>query len=158
MNNSDYYEVLRDPGDGTLFTTTTGLPAFGTMRFAPGTGIDFGGFACTVPHLVGFPSVTNGALTVTGDWSVDGASLQTGACARSSDRVVFAAGSAVDVDDVLWGRAGQSGITLLEAAGGIEGMPSLVARPSRYQRRLEKSADGKSLVFYASSGCVIIFR
>ena len=64
----------------------------------------------------------------------------------------------VDVDDVLWGRAGQSGITLLGAEGGIEGMPSLVERPSRYQRRLEKSADGKSLVFYASSGCVIIFR
>lgn len=158
VNNSDYYEVLRDPGDGTLFTTTTGLPAFGTMRFAPGTGIDFGGFVCTVPHLVGFPSVTNGALTVTGDWSVDGAALQAGARARSNDRVIFAAGSAVDVDDVLWGRAGHSGITLLEAEGGIEGMPSLVERPSRYQRRLEKSADGKSLVFYASSGCVIIIR
>ena len=158
VNNSDYYEVLRDPGDGTLFTTFLGLPVFGTMRFAPGTGIDFGGFACSVPHLVGFPSVTNGALTVTGDWTVDGAALQSGACARSSDKVVFASGTSVDIDDMQWGRAGQSGITLLEAAGGIEGMPTLVERPSRYQRRLEKSADGKSLVFYASSGCVIIFR
>ena len=156
-SNSDYYTTLCDPGDGTLFTCAANLPAFATMRFAPGTGIDFGGYGYELAHLVGFPSVTNGNLTVTGDWTVDGALLKGGACARSSGKVAFAPGATFAVDDVRWGTDGANGLPLLVAEGGIEGEPSLIGQ-SRYGRHLVKSADGKSLMFYASSGCVIIFR
>jgi len=158
VTNSDYYAALNDPGDGTLFTTSLQLAKFATMKFAPGTGVDFNGMPYTLEHLIGLPSVTNGDLTVTGDWIADGADLVAGGTAASSGKIVFANGVTLKIDDTLWGGKGSSGMTFLTAEGGIEGMPVLEDVASRYHRRLVKSADGKSLTFYATCGCAILVR
>jgi len=158
VTNSDYYAVLKDPGDGTLFTTSLQLAKFTTMKFAPGTGVDFDDMPYTLEHLIGLPDISNGDLTVTGDWVVDGAELAAGGTSVSSGKLIFANGATLKINDILWGEKGRSGMTFLTAAGGIEGMPVLEDIASRYHRRLVRSADGKSLTFYATRGCVILVR
>lgn len=158
VTNSDYYAVLKDPGDGTLFTTSLQLAKFTTMKFAPGTGVDFDDMPYTLEHLIGLPDVSSGDLTVTGDWVVDGAELAAGGTSVSSGKLSFANGATLKINDILWGEKGRSGMTFLTAAGGIEGMPVLEDIASRYHRRLVRSADGKSLTFYATRGCVILVR
>ena len=158
VTNSDYYAVLKDPGDGTLFTTSLQLARFATMKFAPGTGIGFDGMPYTLEHLIGLPNISNGDLTVTGDWTVDGADLVAGRTAASSGKIIFADGVTLKIDDTRWGGKGSSGMMFLTAEGGIEGMPVLEDVASRYHRRLVQSADGKSLTFYATCGCAILVR
>lgn len=158
VTNSDYYAVLKDPGDGTLFTTSLELAKFATMKFATGTGVDFDGMPYTLEHLIGLPDISNGDLTVSGDWIVDGADLVAGGTSVSSGKIVFASGATLKINDALWGEKGRSGMTFLTAEGGIEGMPVLEAVASRYHRRLVRSADGKSLTFYATCGCAIFVR
>ena len=46
----------------------------------------------------------------------------------------------------------------LTAEGGVEGLPTLLDNSSRYQRRLGTSADGRTLLLYASSGLMVIVR
>ena len=158
VTNSDYYAVLKDPGDGTLFTTSLQLAKFATMKFAPGTGVDFDGMPYTLEHLIGLPSVTNGDLTVTGNWTIDGTDLVAGGTAASSGKVVFADGVTLEIVDTRWGDKGTSGMTFLTAEGGFEGIPALEDVASRYHRRIVRSADGKSLTFYATCGCAIFVR
>ena len=157
VTNSDYYAVLKDPGDGTLFTTRSTREVHDD-EFAPGTGVDFDDMPYTLEHLIGLPDISNGDLTVTGDWVVDGAELAAGGTSVSSGKLIFANGATLKINDILWGEKGRSGMTFLTAVGGIEGMPVLEDIASRYHRRLVRSADGKSLTFYATRGCVILVR
>lgn len=157
-NNADYYSALVDPGDGSLFTVDVALRLFTTMKFASGTDLKLSGMRCETANLEGLPTVGAGTLVVNERWTLDGAAVKAGGCLAAAGKVVFGAGAQVDVSDVQWGTAGNLGYTILTAAEGIEGMPTLAATPSRYNRALKKSADGKSLVFKAASGLAILIR
>lgn len=156
--NSDYYETLKDPGDGTLFTTSLELAKFTKMKFVVGTGIDLDGMPYVLQDLEGLPAVSNGTLTVARSWKIDPEEVRAGHCATSDGTVAFDPACELDIADAQWGTAGAAGIPLLTAEGGVEGLPTLRDNSSRYQRRLGTSADGRTLLLYASSGLMVIVR
>ena len=157
-NNSDFYTLLQDAGDGLVFTTAVSAPQFPTMKFRPGTGLDLGGVDYTVAHLEGAPALTHGALTVTSGWKLDGVDLASGATAVAG-RISFANAATLEIADCKYPlKDGKFMATILTAEDGIDGLPTLFG-DSKYVRSIEKSADGKSIVFQAvPKGLVVIVK
>ncbi|MCQ2391948.1 MAG: hypothetical protein MJ240_11045 [Kiritimatiellae bacterium] len=121
---TDFREFV-DPGDGSLFTTTTNateladcLPDFTCVKFAAGTYLDLNGHDYALPEVSGLPAVTNGNLTVNAKWTVDAAALAssstelTGAITFSPDAVV----TLLNPEQAI---KSADGVTLLTAQGGV---------------------------------------
>ena len=159
------YERLIDPGDGSVFTLTdtragAALPDFACLKFAPGARLDFDGLACTVPDVIGLPSVTNGSLTVTGTWTIDAASARAATCAHVDGSITFGEGVTFTVTagkDDLPAAAKAGGWTLLRAEGGISGLP-VEGVDGRKRHVLVKSPDGKSLSLIRFGAFSVIIR
>jgi len=134
-NYVDYSE-MRDPGDGSLFTTTTNgmdevlsslVPRFDHLKFSGGA-LDAYGSDITVKTLeCGGGAITNsndcqanGTITVTDKLLVDGASYK-GDTLEIQGKLKFAAGAVLDCDISLLKRGDYTFVT---AADGIEGLPT----------------------------------
>ena len=159
------YERLVDPGDGSVFTLNdtregAALPNFTCMKFAPGARLDLDGRECTVPDIIGLPSVTNGSLSVTGTWTIDAESAHAEACAHVDGSIAFGEGSTFTVTagkDNLPDAAKAGGWTLLRAEGGISGLP-VEDGDGRKRHVLVKSPDGKSLSLIRFGAFTVILR
>ena len=136
-NCADYAE-MRDPGDGSLFTTTTNgmddvlsalVPKFDNLKFSGGT-LDARGSSLSVKTLeCGAGMLTNsnayaanGTLTVGEKLKVDGASY-VGDTLKIQGRLKFAAGATIDGEGLSLLK--HDDYVLVEATDGIEGMPAL---------------------------------
>ena len=135
-NHVDFSEIA-DPGDGSVFTVTTNgvdetiaalRTSFAHLKFTGGT-LDLYGSDLHVPVLeCGSGSITNSneyqtdcAITVTDKLLVDGASYK-GSTLKIQGKLKFAAGSALDCDDLSLLKRGD--YTFVTATDGIEGMPT----------------------------------
>ena len=77
------YKKLTDPGDGSAFTYA--IPEegaasvcevhFDAAKFAPGTSASFGGADQTFATLEGWPTTSDGDITLNGDWTIDPADV-----------------------------------------------------------------------------------
>jgi hypothetical protein len=134
-NYVDYSE-MRDPGDGSLFTTTTNgmdevladlVPRFDHLKFSGGT-LDARGSDITVKTLAcGAGMLTNsnayaanGTLTVGEKLKVDGASYKGGTLTVHG-KLKFAPGATLDSEDLSLLARGD--YTFVTATDGIEGTP-----------------------------------
>ena len=165
------YEKPVDPGDGTLFVTTTNLaeviageqlPTFGTMRFAKGTVFDFNGRpSVTQGRLEGFPTIASGDLTVTESWTVDALAAKDGGKLTTAGRLILADGAKLVVTAETSPRnSPEEGWTIAEAEGGIvlpENWLDTAEFPDDFYG-LTLSADGKRLVMTHQRGMAILIR
>ena len=173
-NCADYAEI-RDPGDGSLFTTTTNgmnetlaalTPKFSHLKFTGGT-FDARGSSLTVPVLeCGGGTLTNsnayaedGTLTVGERLKVDGATY--GGVLTVCGRLKFAEGATLDADSLsLLARSAEH--ALVTATGGIAGLP--VWQPvdgveKGWRLAAGKDGDGHdTLVFKWSMGTAFTIR
>ena len=160
-NCADYSE-MRDPGDGSLFTTTTNgmdevlsslVPRFDHLKFSGGT-LDAYGSDITVKTLeCGGGSITNsneyqanGTITVTESLRVDGSSYN-GAKLAVDGKLKFAPGAKLDFPDFAELAHGE--YVLLSAKDGIEGAPAFnpeSASAKRWHLETETAPDGSATV------------
>ena len=172
-NCVDFSEIA-DPGDGSVFSVTTNgvdetlaalRTSFKHLKFTGGT-LDLYGSDLHVPVLeCGGGSITNSneyqtncTITVTGKLLVDGASYRGGKL-KVQGKLKFAAGATLDGEDLSVLSRGD--YALIEATGGIEGLPAF--DPNADGNRgwhLEKaSADGvETLTFSWHMGTVLTIR
>lgn len=165
------YEPLIDPGDGSLFTTTTNLSdvvrgldaAFGVMRFAAGTTLDL----CNpvVPYraiaLEGVPSVYGGDLEIAESWTLSAGDVEAGYRLSTNGRLLFMKGVTIRVttEDFIH-RPPEGGWVIAEAEGGIslpEDWRSGVEIPGT-KYGLALSQDGKRLMLAPCVGLIISIR
>ena len=165
--NCEDYEKIADPGDGSLLTTSSNLlytaetgPVFTAMKFAPGTGIDLRDGTYEVPHLIGWPSVSSGSLTVKEDWTLPANQIQdNGAKLAVADGKLTFAETAKVVIDVSEGRHSlESGseFAVATASDGINRVPAVESSFPGY--RLKMSAGGNALLLKYDNGLKVILR
>ena len=172
-NHVDFSEI-RDPGDGSLFTVTTNgadmtiaslRTSFEHLKFTGGT-LDVYGSDLYVPVLeCGSGSITNSneyltnnIITVTGSVRVDSASYRGGTL-KIDGKLRFAEGATLDGADLALLARGD--YSLVEAADGIEGMPSFDSNAdgNKGWRVKKEVVDGvEKLTFGWHLGTVVTFR
>ena len=101
--------------------------------------------------MEGTPSVTNGSLTVTGDWMLDVATLAAQDKALISGTLTFGAGSTVSITGDITTVPHAGGI-LVAKAGSVSGLPRSTCKGWAL---LESSGE---LRLYYVAGTTIIFR
>lgn len=160
------YQILTDPGDGSVFTRTTDdtcrfepvAPAFGKVKFAKGTTFGLGGYASyAFADIEGLPLLTGGDVRVSGTWTVPVDQAIGGETMRASGKVVFAAGASLLVDDTR-SRTSRE-LPVLTADSIIlpdGGLPISSVRGKRYCLGL--SADGRTLFIRRDTGFVLTIR
>lgn len=139
--SSDDYEV---PG-ASLFTPEAG-PVFSQVKFAEGTYLTADGQQVTLDGLETPADIRDGDVLMTGTWEV---STKAPSVLTVGGRLTFAA----DAQIAISGGVGASGRVLATAAGGIEGVPTVV---NGKKVRLEVSADGKSLLGFGEGLAIIL--
>ena len=172
-NHVDFSEIA-DPGDGSLFTVTTNgadmtiaslRTSFEHLKFTGGT-LDVYGSDLYVPVLeCGSGSITNSneyltdnKITVTGSMRVDSASYKGGTL-KIDGKLRFAEGATLDGADLALLARGD--YSLIEAADGIEGMPSFDSNAdgNKGWRVKKEVVDGvEKLTFGWHLGTVVTFR
>ena len=103
------------------------LPVFTTLKGTAGV-LDLegvGGGTYTVTNVEGSPSVTNGNLTVTGNWTVDAATVGRNV-ANISGTLAFGEGATISVDGNLHEVPRPRGIIVIARAANVTGMPSMI--------------------------------
>ena len=130
----------------------TALPAFTKLKGTEGVLdlADVGG-AYTVQDMEGTPSVTNGSLTVTGDWTLDVATLAAQNKAQISGTLTFGAGSTVSIAGDITTVPHAGGI-LVAKAGSVSGLPRSTCKGWALLH------SGGELRLYYVAGTTIIFR
>jgi autotransporter-associated beta strand protein len=104
------------------------LPVFTTLKGTAGAlDLDGVGGSYTVVNVEGYPSVTNGNLTVTGTWTLDVATLGTRA-ANVSGTLTFGEGAEIVVDGDIDPMNVPGGGFIVARAASITGMPRLVCK------------------------------
>ena len=130
----------------------TALPAFTKLKGTEGVlDLADAGGAYTVQDMEGTPSVTNGSLTVTGDWMLDVATLAAQDKALISGTLTFGAGSTVSITGDITTVPHAGGI-LVAKAGSVSGLPRSTCKGWAL---LESSGE---LRLYYVAGTTIIFR
>ena len=172
-NHVDFSEIA-DPGDGSLFTVTTNgadmtiaslRTSFEHLKFTGGT-LDVYGSDLYVPVLeCGKGSITNSneyltncMITVTGSMRLDSASYNGGTL-KIDGKLRFAEGATLDGADLALLARGD--YSLVEAADGIEGMPSFDSNAdgNKGWRVKKEVVDGvEKLTFGWHLGTVVTFR
>ena len=174
------FEPLADPGDGSVLRCAIEGTSFWdecgaawsnsnvmvTERFAAsvGTTLNLANRALCTAKLEGCPTVTKAetahfpeSVEVTGDWTVDGVDLASGAKFDCEQTIVFAEGSTVSITN---GRAlAKSGkVVIAESDEAIVGLPTFLP-VDRYVFEITKSDDGKKLYAeYVPNGMMILLR
>ena len=131
------YSEMRDPGDGSLFTTTTNgmdevlsslVPRFDHLKFSGGTLDAYGSdiqvktLECGAGVLTNSNAyAANGTLAVGEKLIVDGASY-VGGTLKIQGKLKFAAGATIDYESLSLLK--HDDYALIEATDGIEGMPA----------------------------------
>ena len=134
-------------GTNGVRRTAAELPVFSNLVFAAGTTFDLDGNALEIPNLTGAPTVANaGTITISGSYTM--AADETFATEGS---VVFADGATVVVPV---GTRKRGVHTVLTAAGGITGLPTVQGPDKYWQVRVE----GNSVVAEHVSGTMILLR
>lgn len=161
------YEKIADPGDGSFLTTTTNAtytsetgPVFTTMKFAPGTGIDLRDGIYGVPHLIGFPTVSSGSLTVKETWTIpaDLLASDAGKVSVLDGALSFDEGAKIVLDFAAGRPALANGGTCVVAVAkdGVNRVPAVESAFAGY--RLKRSSDGTSLLLRYDRGLTIVVR
>ena len=167
-NQSDY-EKLVDPGDGSLFTWTLpehivpnvteepgtarkvhyGVPEFGKMTFAAGTGLRSGYDCVTVPELEGLPTVTGvtNLLAVTTSWTIPAADFVGGTILTTPGRLELGPGATIVIedDDRVARKSGEAVFAVATATGGITLPADLTVAGAAREWHLFLSPDAKTL-------------
>ena len=171
-NCADYAEI-RDPGDGSLFTTTTNgmnetlaalTPKFDHLKFSGGT-LDACGSSLSVKTLeCGAGMLTNsnayatsGTLTVGERLKVNGGNA--GGTLRVNGKLAFKEGATLQTEDLALLKRGD--YTLVTATDGIEGLPTFDgnAEGNRGWRFAKATVDGQEvLTFCWRLGTVLTVR
>ena len=149
---------------GTLALGTNGLgaarsaaelPVLSNLVFVAGTAFNMNGSALTVPNFTGRPAVTNaGALTIGASLLVDSAD----SALETTSSVSFAPGAVIKVPATFSPLAGRP-FEVCVAGGGVLGDLPTVDDPLARPWRVEKSADGTSLLLTrVQDGTLMIFR
>ena len=149
---------------GTLALGTNGLgaarsaaelPVLSNLVFVAGTAFNMNGSALTVPNFTGRPAVTNaGALTIGASLLVDSAD----SALETTSSVSFAPGAVIKVPATFSPLAGRP-FEVCVADGGVLGDLPTVDDPRARPWRVEKSADGTSLLLTrVQDGTLMIFR
>lgn len=149
---------------GTLALGTNGLgaarsaaelPVLSNLVFVAGTAFNMNGSALTVPNFTGRPAVTNaGALTIGASLLVDSAD----SALETTSSVSFAQGAVIKVPATFSPLAGRP-FEVCVAEGGVLGDLPTVDDPRARPWRVEKSADGTSLLLTrVQDGTLMIFR
>ena len=163
------YATIVDAGDGELLTrnntpdvVTRTMPIAVETLVATGgvSAVDFDSCDYALRGVVGSPAILRcGNLSISESLTVG-----RGAYARqamtSDGQVTFGEGAKVVVDFGGRFRPTAESVTILTAADGIVGEPSLeLAAGIRGTFSLQKSDDGKSLILgYQPDGMMLIFR
>ena len=161
------YEKIADPGDGSFLTTTTNAtytsetgPVFTTMKFAPGTGIDLRDGIYGVPHLIGFPTVSSGSLTVKETWTIpaDLLASDAGKVSVLDGALSFDEGAKIVLDFAAGRPALANGGTCVVAVAkdGVNRVPAVESAFAGY--RLKRLSDGTSLLLRYDRGLTIVVR
>ena len=102
------------------------LPVFTTLKGTVGA-LDLAGVggAYTVENVEGSPSVVNGNLTVTGNWTVDAATVGT-SIANISGALALGEGATITVTGNLREVTRPSGGFVIARAASVTGMPTLI--------------------------------
>ncbi len=165
---TDYVQP-KDPGDGSLFTTTTNIedlvlaPVFDVMKFAPGTTLDLGGQGAqySAASVEGLPAVTNGSIAVGGTWTVSANDVAAGGRMAVDGALSFGDAAAICVTESgHLSNSPEGGWTMAEAEGGIslaEGWQGRATLPSG-KYALSLSPDGKRLVLTRTNGFMLTIR
>ena len=162
------FEIVIDPGDGSLFTRSVGeaaLPHFDEMRFANGTTLDLNGNAYVASTISGLPTVTSSAtdasaapsLTISGNLVVDAADLEAGGKLSLDMPLSFGATGGVTVTNLL--GVARKEYTIAEVSGdnAISAEGSFSSRCSVDGGRwtVGMSGDGKKIVLTPAAGFMI---
>ena len=151
--NTQYREEYA--GDNATYAPdgyAAALPAFAKLKGTEGVlDLADAGGAYTVQDMEGTPSVTNGSLTVTGDWMLDVATLAAQDKALISGTLTFGAGSTVSITGDITTVPHAGGI-LVAKAGSVSGLPRSTCKGWAL---LESSGE---LRLYYVAGTTIIFR
>lgn len=161
--NAADYVVLRDEGDGKIFTRTIDSfqnllrPIFDTVRCAEGTTLDLAGMSWETASLEGCPSVTNGDFTVI-NWTVTATALAAGQTLLVEDHLIFPDGATLSVGDLsTLTRAGE-GTLLCRAKKGVQGVPRLLqSEPVDTRWTVRKDSETDLRIVY-KEGLQIILR
>ena len=169
---ADYSEI-RDPGDGSLFTTTTNgmdevlsslVPQFDHLKFSGGT-LDARGSNLSVKTLeCGEGTITNsnayvvnGTLTVGERLKVNGGNV--GGTLRVNGKLTFEEGVTLQTEDLALLKRGE--YTLVTATDGIEGLPTFDgnAEGNRGWHFAKATVDGQeALTFCWGLGTMFLVR
>ena len=165
----DDYAEIADTGDGDFLTqgntpdvVTRSMPI--TVETLVATGdvatVDFDSCDYALASAVGYPAVVRcGNLTIAESLIV-GRGAYDDRAMSADGQVTFASGAKVVVDFGGRFRPTAESVTILTAADGITGEPTLeLAGAPRGTFTLRKSADGKTLYLdYEPDGLMLIFR
>lgn len=137
------------------------LPVFSYLAFEDGTVFDLNGNDLEFAELSGFPTVQNaGALTLTGSLKLTADDVTAG---RGWDfgeaSFTFASEAKIVIDDSLAKPNRKTRYTVLTAAGGISGVPTVqnVVRSSNWIAEIDSTGKNLDLV-YQPKGLVISVR
>ena len=169
LNSADYQQLV-DPGDGSLLTwglpgTTDAVPGtdaplsdvnprFDTVRFAPGTGANLGGFGWTFEDIGGLPTLIGGNVAVKGTWTLAESDIKENLFSVSG-RLTFAEGAKIAFTGKRRSSDFSEPVVLGTATDGIVGVPTCTS--DRWS--VSVSSDGKSLIAeHQPKGLILIFR
>ena len=167
-HRDDYVEIA-DTGDGDFLTqgntpdvVTRSMPISVETLVATGdvATVDFDSCDYALTSAVGYPAVVRcGNLTIAESLTV-GRGAYDDKAMSADGQVTFASGAKVVVDFGGRFRPTAESVTILTAADGITGEPTLeLAGAPRGAFTLRKSADGKTLYLdYEPDGLMLIFR
>ena len=165
---TDYVKLI-DPGDGSLLTWTLpeniesgatptpgmgraacyGVPSFGKMTFAAGTGMRSAYDCVTMPELEGLPTVTGvtNLLTVTTAWTIPAADFVGGTALTTAGRLALGPGATITIadDDRVAHASGEAVFTVATATNGIALPADLTVSGATREWKLMLSADTKTL-------------
>ncbi len=168
------YEEMRDPGDGSRFTTTTNgmdevlsslVPKFDHLKFSGGTLDAYGSdirvktLECGAGVLTNSNAyAANGTLIVGEKLIVDGASYKGGTLTVNG-KLRFANGAALDCGDIS--KLVRGDYALVRATGGIEGIPAFDngASENKGWSLAKETIDGvETLTFTKHPGLVLLLK
>ena len=168
------FEVVLDPGDGSLFTRSldeADLPHFDEMRFAPGTTLDLNGNAYVAGTIAGLPEVVSTAtdalaapsLTITNRFVVNAADLAADSTRKMSLAMPLTFGAEADVTVTNLEALPHGTYTLAEVSG--EGNAVSVADGFRQRCTVDSrkwsirlSDDATKLLLAPAPGFIIMIR
>ena len=170
--NAVDYQVIRDPGDGSLLTVSPdGLssvlrPKHTVQRLdmAQAPEIDLFANTLTVKDLYGFGAVTNsnqyysdGKLSVTGTWTVAGADVAAMKSLKVKGGVEWGAGATIAVTSPKSLVAGE-GYVIVEASEPMTALPGVSPIDNNnVELKVSLANGGKSLLLTRVKKGIIIF-